>query len=67
MGCGVTAHDEHDAIELVKARIFKTKPLPKISKMITDVDLSSLDAQHILPNMSPPNIRGIWFPLGYNS
>ena len=66
MGCGVTAYNENDAMDLVKTRVFKDKPLPRINKVIEDVDVSTLDHDHVLKNMSAPNIRGIWFPLGYN-
>jgi len=40
--------------------------MPEIKKVIENVDVSTLDAGHVLPNMSPPNIRGVWFPLRYN-
>ena len=39
--------------------------LPTIAVLIEDVDVSTLDAGHVLPNMSPPVRRGVWFPLGY--
>jgi hypothetical protein len=29
------------------------------------VDVSALDSGHILPNIEPPNWRGIWFPRGF--
>jgi hypothetical protein len=66
MGCGVTAFDQTDAIELMKTRVLKGESVPKIKKMIENVDISSLDALHIQQNMAPPNIRGIWFPIGYS-
>jgi len=65
MGCGVTAFSQTDALDLVRKRIFRNITMPKIKKIVENVDVSGLDANHILPNMSPPNIRGIWFPLGY--
>jgi hypothetical protein len=30
-----------------------------------DVDVQSLDQGHVIPNMHPPNWRGIWYPKGY--
>ncbi len=66
MGCGVTAFDQADAIDLIEKKVFQNRPLPKIIKITENADVSSLDAGHVLPNMSSPNIRGIWFPLGYD-
>jgi len=66
MGCGVTAFNQDDAINLMNERIFKSIPFPPIRKVVENVDVSTLDKGHVLPNMLPPNIRGIWFPLGFN-
>jgi len=37
-------------------------PPPDAVKVTEDVDVSTLDAGHVLPNMYPPNERGVWFP-----
>jgi hypothetical protein len=66
IGCGVTAYDYQDALELIRERVFKNNSLPPIQKAIEDVDVSTLDANHVLPNMAVPVERGVWFPLGYN-
>lgn len=34
--------------------------------MIEDVDVSTLDPEHVLPNTGVPAARGIWFPLGHS-
>jgi len=47
---------------LVRERLFRNGPMPRTETVIEDVDVSTLDQGHILPNMSPPNVRGIWFP-----
>ncbi|HKA21179.1 MAG TPA: hypothetical protein VKN18_23070 [Blastocatellia bacterium] len=65
IGCGVTANAYDDALALVQERVFKASPLPSLKKLIDDVDTSSLNAGHVLPNIGIPSIRGIWFPLGY--
>jgi hypothetical protein len=31
-----------------------------------DVDLSSLEQKHVLPNLGDVTARGIWFPQGYD-
>jgi hypothetical protein len=65
-GCGVTAYNFDDAVALVEERVFKG-PLPyPIVSTLEDVDVSTLDTGHVLPNMLPPNSRGVWFPMGYD-
>lgn len=65
MGCGVTAFDRDDAERLLRERVFESGYLPPFHRVIEDVDISSLDPDHVRPNMASPLIRGIWFPLGY--
>jgi len=64
-GCGVTAYDHDDALIVLNKEVFKNKPMPRIKKVIENVDISTLDAGHVLPNMLPPNWRGVWWPRGY--
>ena len=64
-GFGVTAYTLDDALRLLRIRVFGDRPVPPIRDVIEDVDVASLDPGHVLPNMLPPNWRGIWFPLGY--
>jgi hypothetical protein len=66
-GCGVTAYDLEDAISLLKQRVFTSGDLPGIRSIVEDVDVSTLDAGHVLPNMGAPVWRGVWFPLGYQA
>jgi len=62
--CGVTAFNIDDAKALLESGVF-TDGLPRVTKLIEDVDVPTLDANHVRRNMSPPNWRGIWYPLGY--
>jgi hypothetical protein len=64
-GCGVSGYDYDDALIIVKQRVFDGAELPTIEQVIEDVDISTLDENHILPNMGNANLRGVWFPLGY--
>ncbi len=64
-GCGVTALGYDDALRLLQETLFKEMPVPKINRAIENVDISTLDAGHVLPNMEVATIRGIWFPRGY--
>ena len=64
-GCGISAYDYDDAIKLLKEKVFVDIELPSIKKIIEDVDVSTLDTGHVLPNMGNVAVRGVWFPLGY--
>lgn len=63
-GCGVTAFSLDDALGLVQDKLLNGKPLPKLIEHVEDIDISTLDAGHVLPNMEEPVTRGIWFPAG---
>jgi hypothetical protein len=62
LGCGVTAVDTEDAERLLVAGPFRGAPLPPIERVVLDVDVSNLDAGHVVPNMADPTRRGVWFP-----
>lgn len=64
-GCGVTAHDYAGARELVSSKVFDQQDMPEPARVIVDVDVSTLDPAHVIPNMGNVLMRGIWFPLGY--
>lgn len=66
IGCGVTAFDYTDALKIIDKKIFTTGKRPPVKRMIENVDIRELDQGHVIPNMSPPVYRGIWFPLGYD-
>ncbi len=61
-GCGVTAQDYDEALEIIREEIFPGKPLPDIIDVIEDVDVGALDGNEVLPNIGLPLIRGVWFP-----
>jgi hypothetical protein len=63
-GCGVSAYSYDDAIKILQEKLFGKDPAPPIEQVTEDVDVSTLDAGHILPNMGDPTSRGIWFPAG---
>jgi hypothetical protein len=62
LGIGVTAPSLEEARELaedVRARLYKDA---EITGEISDVDVSSLDANHVLPNVGYVMVHGVWFP-----
>jgi hypothetical protein len=66
-GCGVTAYSLDDARRILRKQAFEGRDLPAIRRIVEDVDVSTLDAHHIRPNMAPPNWRGVWYPQGYSA
>ena len=62
IGCGVTAVDRSDAERLVIDALMSGGDLPPVERLVENVDVSQLDAGHVLPNMGDPSIRGVWFP-----
>jgi hypothetical protein len=65
LGCGVTAYSYDDALFLLESRIFRDEPILPILNVIENVDIRTLDAGHVRPNMGVPTWRGIWFPVGH--
>jgi hypothetical protein len=66
LGCGVTAADRNEALEMIAQSIFDGT-LPPLQRLVEDVDVTDLDSRHVRPNMGNPALRGIWYPLGYAS
>ena len=66
LGCGVTAFSREDALSLVQETVFRGQSLPEIASITKGIDISKLDANHVLPNMGNVVLRGVWFPLGYS-
>jgi hypothetical protein len=65
IGCGVTAYDVDDARQLLEERVFPREKVRKIMNCQADIDVSTLDKNHVLPNMGSAANRGVWFPLGF--
>jgi hypothetical protein len=66
LGCGVTAQSKEEALLMLKERVFRKEPLPRIKRYVEDVDTASLDKNHVIPNMGDPAVARVWFPLGYD-
>jgi hypothetical protein len=65
LGCGVTAFSQEDAVQLVRESVFGLEPMPEVACVVEDVDVTTLDAAHVLPNISETVTRGVWYPIGY--
>lgn len=64
-GCGVTAYDYNDALAILRSTVFRDREMPSIEQVIEQVDISSLDQSHVVPNMEVTIWRGVWYPKGY--
>ncbi len=69
LGYGVTAYDEADALAILRFQVFGNdeEAMPAVTELSADVNVPDLDQGHVVPNMLPPNWRGIWFPKGYDT
>jgi hypothetical protein len=65
MGCGITGYNYEDVLDILKQKVFVTKELPTIIRAVENIDISTLDEGHVLPNMVSPLSRGVWFPIGF--
>jgi hypothetical protein len=64
-GIGVTALDRDDAMEILAERVFRGRVLPEIRREVSEVVFHRLCPWLVLPNMTDPAPRGVWFPVGY--
>jgi hypothetical protein len=65
LGCGVTAYNRDDALNLLREHVFGPYGLPPIVECIEDVELDQIEKKHARPNIGDTERHGIWFPLGY--
>ena len=62
LGIGVTAGSRAEAEAMAEAARGRYHPESAVGPPVEDVDVSSLDAERVLPNMGPVVVRGVWFP-----
>jgi hypothetical protein len=64
-GVGVTAFTDQDALNILKETFPTDKYSYTVERIEFDIDLGTLDRNHIIPNMHPSVWRGIWYPMGH--
>jgi hypothetical protein len=62
LGIGVTAASRAEAEALASGAAAQLRWSFTSSNIVEDVDVRDLDQNHVVPNMGPPNWRGVWFP-----
>lgn len=62
LGLGVTAWTLDDALAVAREALRLGQLVP--ASVTEDIDVSTLDAGRVLPNMEAPNERGVWYPMG---
>jgi hypothetical protein len=65
VGCGVTAYDLNDALQMLRDYVFGHNGPPSIVQCIEDVEMREIEQNHAYPNIGDTERRGIWFPQGY--
>jgi hypothetical protein len=63
LGVGVTAYSEADAYELMHERgVSEGFANAKEVVVQKNVRIQDLDQNHVVPNMGPMQLRGVWYP-----
>lgn len=65
LGFGVTAWSLDDAISIIRALDygrFLPDDLGRL-RVIEGINVAELDQAHVVPNMGPINLRGMWYPF----
>lgn len=64
-GFGVTAFSLHDALRIIDELGYGGELPADTSRLIIreNIQLSDLDPNHVIPNIGPIGIRGMWYPL----
>ena len=71
LGVGVTAFSEEDALHLIEEQGIheRYKDASEI-RIKSGVRIQDLDQKHVVPNMGPMQLRGVWYPaanVGYGA
>lgn len=62
LGFGVTAFTVDDAVALLHSEGFELSENLEGVQIRENVTFAELDQNHVVPNMGPMNMRGVWYP-----
>ena len=61
-GIGVTAATENEAREMAEQTRERYFADAAFTGFVPDVEISSLDQRHVVPNAGPVVVHGVWYP-----
>jgi len=64
-GCGITAFDYEDALKIMRRFILRDNNMPAFSRIVENIDISTIEDMNVRPNLGVPVWRGVWYPA-YN-
>jgi len=59
---GVTAYSLQDGFRLLAVQGYTFDPEADISTIQEHIRIAELDQRHVVPNMGPIIVRGVWYP-----
>jgi hypothetical protein len=62
LGLGVTAFSRDDAFQLLNASGYTLSADDPSLRVTEGIAVADLDQNHIVPNMGPIVLRGVWYP-----
>ena len=62
IGIGVTAYSEEEAFKMATKCSKLYFENQKVKNPVVGIKAAELDQEHVVPNMGPINLRGIWYP-----
>jgi hypothetical protein len=63
LGYGVTAWSLEDAIRIIRGFGYNLPENPKGVRVKRGVSVADLDEPHVVKNMGPIVVRGLWYPF----
>jgi hypothetical protein len=63
LGFGVTAFSLNDAFQIIQDAGFKLPDDRSVLRITEGIKVSDLDQPHVVKNMGPIVVRGMWYPF----
>lgn len=64
LGIGVTAWSIEEAKKFANIALMSLPTVAKLGEPVIGVDIRNLDQRHVIPNMLPCNLHGVWYLAG---
>ena len=63
LGFGVTAFSLDDALQIIESAGYDLPEDMSALKIVEDIKVGDLDQPHVVKNMGPIVVRGMWYPF----